>query len=111
MKSQTMRHPAHATVQASTPATQPPAMPASSELPTTKHLTQFEVARRWRLSHRTLERWRHGRQGPAYLKLGGAVVYRLEDVEAYEAAQRRAAAEQANAQLSSVEKFERGVAV
>jgi hypothetical protein len=54
------------------------------------HLTQLDLARRWRLSTRTLERWRWLGQGPPYLKLGGRIVYRLEDVEAYEKSQRRA---------------------
>jgi hypothetical protein len=36
-----------------------------------------------------LERWRWLKMGPSYLKIGGRVVYRLEDIEAYEAAQRR----------------------
>ncbi len=27
--------------------------------------------------------------GPAYLKIGGRVIYRLADIEAYEAARRR----------------------
>jgi Helix-turn-helix domain len=51
-----------------------------------KHLTQSELAARWRMSPRTLERWRWLRQGPAFLKLGagGHVVYRLEDIEDYE---------------------------
>ena len=56
---------------------------------TVKHLTQTEVARRWCLSPRTLERWRWLGQGPAFLKLGGRVAYRLEDIEAFEAAQTR----------------------
>ena len=56
---------------------------------TVKHLTQMEVARRWCLSPRTLERWRWLGQGPAFLKLGGRVAYRLEDVEDFEAAQTR----------------------
>lgn len=50
-----------------------------------KHLNQIELSRRWSLSPRTLERWRWLGQGPRYLKIGGRVVYRLEDVEAYEA--------------------------
>lgn len=54
-----------------------------------KHLTQTEVARRWCLSARTLERWRWLGQGPAFLKLGGRVAYRVEDIEAFEAAQTR----------------------
>jgi hypothetical protein len=52
-----------------------------------KHLHQVELARRWQISPRTLERWRWLQQGPAYLKVGGRVVYRLSDVEAYEAEQ------------------------
>ena len=51
---------------------------------TTHHLTQTDLARRWRISPRTLERWRWLKQGPHYLKIGGRVVYRLEDVEAFE---------------------------
>ena len=47
------------------------------------------LARRWGLSHRTLERWRHDEAGPAYLKVGGRIVYRLSDIEAYEAGRQR----------------------
>lgn len=50
-----------------------------------KHLNQIELSRRWSISPRTLERWRWLGQGPRYLKIGGRVVYRLEDVEAFEA--------------------------
>jgi hypothetical protein len=50
----------------------------------TKHLNQVELSRRWSLSPRTLERWRWLKQGPDYLKIGGRIVYRLEDVEAFE---------------------------
>ena len=49
-----------------------------------KHLNQIELADRWNISERTLERWRWLGEGPAYLKIGGRVVYRLEDIEAYE---------------------------
>ncbi len=52
-----------------------------------KHLNQVELSRRWSLSPRTLERWRWLGQGPQYLKIGGRVVYRLDDIEAYEAQQ------------------------
>ena len=52
---------------------------------TLTHLHQVELARRWKLSPRTLERWRWLGQGPRYVKIGGRVVYRLEDVEAFEA--------------------------
>jgi len=52
-----------------------------------RHLHQEDLARRWRLSSRTLERWRWLKAGPRYLKIGGRVVYRLEDVEAFETCQ------------------------
>ncbi len=54
-----------------------------------KHLNQVEVARRWSLSPRTLERWRWIGQGPQFLKVGGRVIYRLADIEAFEAEQLR----------------------
>jgi len=47
-------------------------------------LTSKLLGRRWGLSHRTLERWRHDGTGPAFLKIGGRAVYRLEDIEAFE---------------------------
>lgn len=55
-----------------------------------KHLNQIDLANRWKLSPRTLERWRWQGEGPRFVKLGGRVVYRLEDVEAYEQEQIRA---------------------
>lgn len=48
------------------------------------HLNQFELAKRWRMSQRTLERWRWQGIGPTYLKLGMRIVYRISDVEAFE---------------------------
>jgi len=48
------------------------------------HLNQFELAKRWRMSQRTLERWRWQGIGPVYLKLGMRIVYRVSDVEAFE---------------------------
>ncbi len=47
-------------------------------------LNQTDLALRWRISPRTLERWRWLREGPRYLKLGGRVLYRVSDIEAYE---------------------------
>lgn len=54
-----------------------------------RHLHQADLARRWNVSPRTLERWRWLGQGPRFLKIGGRVAYRLEDIEAFEAAQIR----------------------
>ena len=45
-----------------------------------RHLTQEQLARRWQISPRTLERHRWLGVGIPYLKLHGRVVYRLEDV-------------------------------
>ena len=56
---------------------------------TIHHLNQTELARRWRMSERTLERWRWLGQPPRFLKIGGRVVYRIEDIEAFEAKQLR----------------------
>lgn len=47
-------------------------------------MNQRELAVRWGISPRTLERWRWTGEGPNYLKLGGRVAYRLVDIEAYE---------------------------
>lgn len=58
-----------------------------------RHLNQVDLSRRWSLSPRTLERWRWLRQGPRYLKIGGRIVYRLEDVETFEAANQHLAGE------------------
>lgn len=54
-----------------------------------RHFHQRDLARRWNVSPRTLERWRSLGQGPRFLKIGGRVAYRLEDIEAFEAAQIR----------------------
>ncbi len=53
------------------------------------HLNQIQLAARWNISHRTLERWRWSGEGPLFVKIGGRVVYRLADVEAYELMQIR----------------------
>ena len=47
-------------------------------------IDQIQLARRWKLSHRTLERWRWIGCGPSYTKIGRRVVYRLVDVEEFE---------------------------
>ena len=50
-----------------------------------QNLDQKGLAKRWLISPRTLEQWRWQGCGPRFLKLGGRVLYRLADVEAYEA--------------------------
>ncbi len=55
----------------------------------TRLLLQSELASRWRISPRTLERWRSTGEGPRFCKIGGRVTYREEDVIAFEAEQMR----------------------
>ena len=50
-------------------------------------ITQEQLAERWHLSPRTLEQWRWLGKGPRFLKIGARVLYREEDVEAWETAQ------------------------
>lgn len=49
-----------------------------------KHLNQRQLADRWDVSEATLERWRSEGIGPVYLKLQGRILYRVEDIEAFE---------------------------
>lgn len=55
---------------------------------TDKFLNQIELSRRWRISPRTLERKRWLGEDPPFVKIGGAVRYRLDDIEEYEALRR-----------------------
>jgi hypothetical protein len=73
--------------------TLPLALRRNSEKPTQEqqmaetlrtYLNQAELATRWRISPRTLERWRWLKVGPNFFKLSGKVTYSLDDVEAYE---------------------------
>lgn len=50
-----------------------------------RFLTTPEAARRVGLSHRTLEKHRCYGTGPVYRKLGGRVVYAVDDLEAWAA--------------------------
>jgi predicted site-specific integrase-resolvase len=47
-------------------------------------LRERELAERWKLSTRTLQRWRAEGFGPAYILIGGTVRYRISDVLDYE---------------------------
>ena len=49
----------------------------------TPFLTVTEAARALRVSKGTLNQWRHHNRGPAYLKVGGQVRYREEDLLAF----------------------------
>ena len=51
-----------------------------------RYLRPDELAGRWGISPKTLARWRWTGEGPRFLKVSGKVLYRLEDIEAFEAA-------------------------
>jgi predicted DNA-binding transcriptional regulator AlpA len=57
----------------------------------TEFLTAKELCERWKISYDALYNWRQNGDGPPYIKLGKdkgqnvRVLYRLSDVEAYEA--------------------------
>lgn len=49
-------------------------------------LTPQQLSERWggRINVRTLANWRSQGNGPPFCKIGGAICYRLSDVEAWE---------------------------
>lgn len=47
-------------------------------------LNQSELAERWRVSVKTLERWRYEGKRPPYVKIHGRVLYRIEDISKFE---------------------------
>ncbi len=51
--------------------------------------TETELARRWNVSAKTLQRWRCDGFGPPYIKLSKAVRYLVDEVVAYEQAHRQ----------------------
>ena len=50
--------------------------------------TETELALRWNISPKTLQRWRCEGVGPPYIKLSKAVRYPVDDIVAYEQANR-----------------------
>ena len=51
--------------------------------------TETELALRWNISPKTLQRWRCEGVGPPYIKLSKAVRYPVDDIVAYEQANRQ----------------------
>ena len=47
-------------------------------------LTTRQLAARLDVHWQTILNWRHQGKGPAYFRLGGAILYAVEDVEAWE---------------------------
>ena len=64
------------------------------------HFNVYDLSKRWGLAPKTLDRWRQRGIGPRFLKIGGHVVYRKQDIEAYE-----------EAQLKSITEKDMGVAL
>lgn len=52
-------------------------------------MRERELASRWCVSQRTLQRWRSENDGPAWMTIGGSVRYRMADILAFEVASRR----------------------
>jgi hypothetical protein len=51
--------------------------------------TENELALRWNISAKTLQRWRMERCGPPYIKISKAVRYPVDEIVAYEQASRQ----------------------
>ena len=51
-------------------------------------VSERQLARRWGVSMRTLQRWRAEHYGPAFMRIGGSIRYALDDVLRFEAAMR-----------------------
>lgn len=51
--------------------------------------TETELAQRWAISIKTLQRWRSENRGPRYIKLSKVVRYRFADILDYEQAQQQ----------------------
>ena len=58
----------------------------TTAMSSTDFLTPAQLLVRWKnsVTLATLATWRSRNTGPAYVKVGGKVLYRLADVEAYE---------------------------
>ena len=47
------------------------------------------LATRYHKTVRTLQRWRTEGYGPAYLRIGGSIFYRTQDIETFEVSMRK----------------------
>lgn len=61
-------------------------------------ITPAELVDRWRgvVSEGALAVWRSRGKGPKFLKIGGQVLYDLEDVKAFEESQRKTSTKEAS---------------
>ena len=72
----------------STPANRGPSATSAVAAPPPPHqrrvLSEIELAQRWGVSPKTLQRWRTEGRGPQYLKLSKRVTYPLDVIAQYE---------------------------
>lgn len=54
-----------------------------------RFLDEKQLAERWRLERKTIQKFRYEGGGPTYHKFGGSVRYALSDVIAYEETHKR----------------------
>lgn len=47
-------------------------------------IPSYQLAKRWFMTPRTLERWRWMGKGPTFVKVGNRILYRMSDIIAYE---------------------------
>ncbi|MEO5349785.1 MAG: helix-turn-helix domain-containing protein [Magnetococcus sp. YQC-3] len=66
-----------------------------------RHITPSHLAQRWGIAAKTLLNWRCVGKGPPYIKIGGRVMYRREDIEQYEIAQQQNGLSNQNASQKS----------
>ncbi|MBT4879516.1 MAG: DNA-binding protein [Alphaproteobacteria bacterium] len=52
-------------------------------------ITSHDLSRRWCVKSSTLSQWRWNGRGPKYLKIGGRILYRIDDIVAFEDLQLR----------------------
>ena len=51
---------------------------------TLEMITSVQLAKRWDMNLSTLRQWRWRGYGPSYLKIGKKILYRMQDIEAFE---------------------------
>lgn len=47
-------------------------------------LTSSELAHRWRLTPKTLDKWRCAGKSPPYEKIGSRILYKMDEIEEFE---------------------------
>lgn len=62
-------------------------MPNQNDKP--PYLNSEHLARRYKCSPRTIERWRYEGRGPTYFKMNGRVLYHIDDLVEFETTCRR----------------------